>query len=243
MLRLLTEIQNITKRFYHYSQRKKKKRKKKKKYLYKNRLKESLFFMVTLNIAYMVSMACMVLFRDGLITSSLYVKFLFLYTSITVGFGFFLLPYKMKHYGFNSRNWRFNLKWGLVLGLMGSFLAVLLRIYLVKQGKKEFRFTPIPEWEFYIYPLSVYSQETMTRGFLQNYFTSLFEKTRKNQLIAIMLSSAIFAMMHLMYGFFLAAMVLIFSIALGYFYKKTYSIIGVYLIHFMVGTTMFYFKL
>jgi membrane protease YdiL (CAAX protease family) len=34
----------------------------------------------------------------------------------------------------------------------------------------------------------------------------------------------------------------LFSIVLGIFFDKTKSLVGVFLLHFMIGTSMFYFK-
>ncbi|MCB1157075.1 MAG: CPBP family intramembrane metalloprotease [Leptospiraceae bacterium] len=240
---LLEKLHLTTKNAYDYSRKNKSKKKKlKKKFIYKNRVRESVFFMLSLNGSYIISLSCMVLFRDGLIRSETYVKILFAYTCLTVLLGVFYLPYKLKHYGLNRKKLIYNLKMGSLLGLIGLILAVLIRISLVKSGRLEFRFRAIPEWEFFLYPFSVMAQETMIRGYLQSYFISLFDGSKKNEFVAIFLSSIIFGIMHLMYGFILAGLAFLFSIILGYFYRKSESLVGVLIIHFMTGTAMFYFK-
>lgn len=227
--------------FYTKNKSKKKKNLSQKK-VYKNKVKQSLFFMIALNGNYLLALVCMVLFRDGIITSTAYVKIIFIYTLIMVLMGVFYLPYKMQHYGWNWNGYKFNLLWGFVLGVLGAGAAVYTRYMLVRQGRTEFAFNPTPEWELYIYPISVIAQETMTKGYLQNYFEHMFEKTSMNRLIAILFSSIIFGLMHLMYGFLIMFLSTIFSVVLGFFFDKTKSLLGVFIVHFLIGTAMFYFK-
>jgi len=233
---MLVRIKNL------YNKNKSKIKNISKKKVYKNKVIQSLFFMIALNGNYLLALVCMVLFRDGIISSSLYVKIIFLYTLFMVIIGAFSLPYKMKHYGWNLNGVEFNLKWGILLGILGALIAIWIRLKLVEQGREEFRFNPNPEWELYIYPISVMAQETMTKGYLQNYFEHMFDKTNKSRLIAILFSSIIFGLMHLMYGFLIMGLSVLFSVALGLFFDKTKSLLGVFIVHFFIGTAMFYFK-
>ena len=225
-----------------YSKNKSPKKNLKPKEKNKSKVKHSLFFMLVINANYMLALICMALYRDGLLSSGSYVKILVGFTTLMVAAGIFFLPHRAKHYGLNLKRWKFNLGMGLGLGLIGVLISVFLRFKLIESGRTDFAFRTIPEWEFFIYPLSVFSQETMTRGFLQTYFHSLFEKSKLNDWIGIGLSSLIFGLMHLMYGFEIMGLSVLFSSILGYFYNKSGSILGVCITHFMVGTALFYFK-
>lgn len=225
-----------------YSKNKSKAKNISKKKIYKNKVQQSKFFMIALNGSYMLSLVCMVLFRDHEITAGMYVKIIFIYTLVMVLFGLFYLPYKMKYYGFNTWNLRYNITRGFPLALIGVCAAVYIRYLLVENGRSEFAFNPNPEWELYIYPISVIAQETMTKGFLQNYFEHMFDKTEQSKLISISLSSLIFSLMHLMYGFIIMGLSFLFSVMLGIFFDKSKSLIGVFIVHFLIGTAMFYFK-
>jgi membrane protease YdiL (CAAX protease family) len=225
-----------------YKSNKKKIKNQSEKLKYKTRLNQSVFFILALNATYMISLFCMVLFRDGEISSTQYVKIMFLFITLVVVSGFFLLPHRMRYYGLNLKEWRFNLKFGFLFGLICTISAIWIRMELIKQGKVEFQFRIFPEWEFYIYPLSVFSQEMMTKGYLQNYFQSIFDHTEFNTFLAIFISSLIFGLMHLMYGFGIMILSTLFSILLGIFYNQTKSLLGVYIVHFMTGTALFYFK-
>jgi membrane protease YdiL (CAAX protease family) len=238
-----TSTKPLTKKLQDfYLQKKSSKKKISKKKINKHKISQSVFFLISLNSIYILALCCMVLYRDTFITSETYVIVLFLFTLLLVIIGIFLLPYRVKHYGLNLNKWNFNLIYGILLGTIGSIIAFSIRLYLIQNGRSEFNYAFPPEWDLLYYPISVFSQETMTKGYLQNYFVNIFEKSKLNELIAIVLSSLIFSALHLMYGFLIMFFSLVFSVGLGFFYSKTKSILGVCITHFMIGTTFFYFK-
>ncbi|MEM7181363.1 MAG: CPBP family intramembrane glutamic endopeptidase [Spirochaetota bacterium] len=214
----------------------------KKAKVYENRLKQSIFFMFTVNGSYMLSLCCMYMFKEGIITQAIFVRTLFVYITITGLLGILYLPYSPIHFGLNTNRWRWNLKWGLQIGIFTTVLSLLFRFYLVASGRVDYRFQFSPGWDFYTYPISVFSQELVIRGYLQSYFVGLFSTSQYKRTIAILFSSMIFGVLHLMYGFLVAFMAYVFSILLGFFYEKTRSILGVCIIHFCTGISLFFFS-
>ena len=238
----VSENNDLTSKLFAYLQGKSELKKPKKKKAYKHKVKQSLFFMIVLNGCYLLTLVCMRLQASDIITTGVYVKLMFLYSVCMSFLGLFYLPHRPSHYGMNLNDLRFNLLWGTLLGILFAGFAVILRFYFVSKGRMEFAFNPIPEWEFFLYPFSVLAQEMIIRGYLQTYFISLFDYTIANKWIAILFSSIIFALLHLMYGFQVTIYCFLFSFVLSIFFDKTRSLVGVTIIHFLVGTAMFYFK-
>lgn len=210
--------------------------------LYENKVLQTNFFLVCIILNFSLSIFLVSLVSEKLISRTAYVRISFSVLLFTILVGLFVLPYKMRNYGINLNRLKFNLLYGILISIITSGLAILLRFYLVKQNYLEYSFNPVPELDFFIYPISVFTQEEMARGFLQNYFYSIYDKTNFNKFLSIFFSSLIFGIMHIPYGYAICLLSSFFSILLGYFYHESRSILGVCIIHFFTGTALFYFS-
>lgn len=207
-----------------------------------NRVVKSIFFMISLNGCYILIIICLPLYQSGKLSQAETVNSIFAYCAFTSLLGFVYLPYHPKHYGVNLNNLKYNLFWGLLIGLNLLVISILIRFVLIEQGFTEFEFNPRQNlFSVSLYPLSALSQEIVIRGFLQSYFFALFRNTKLQYLLSIGFSSIIFSAFHVMFGYIICILAFIFSIFMGIFYEKTRSLIGVFIIHSLTGLALFYF--
>ena len=164
------------------------------------------------------------------------------YSFFIVLIGIIVLPYHPSHYGINLNNLKFNLTVCLGLGILGLILTLLIRYFLfIKAGNSDFDFDFSFRFFYLIYPLTAIMQEIIIKGFFQSYFVAAFEGLRYKRLFAILLSSLVFAQLHLIFGFAFVALTFLYSILTGFLYEKTRSIVGISIIHFLIGAGFIYF--
>lgn len=84
-----------------------------------------------------------------------------------------------------------------------------------------------------IYWISSFGQELLARGIIQGSMQRLLRDTRGIQ--TIFLSSAIFAIMHINYGFVVIAITFLASLLFGYMYWRHKSLLGVTIVHGLLG--------
>lgn len=149
--------------------------------------------------------------------------------------GLFLLPYHPKHYGLNLYNLKQNLSWGIGIGIALSIISVGIRIWLVKMGYKQFEFYPHVDATLLIYPIFALSQELVIKGYFQSYFIALLKDNSHGQYIAILIASLVFGQLHVFMGMPVAAVTFLYALISGIIYEKSRSILGLTIIHTMVG--------
>lgn len=149
--------------------------------------------------------------------------------------GILLLPYHPKHYGLNLHNLKQNLYWGIGIGIMLSIISVGIRIGLVKLGYKQFAFYPHVDISLLLYPLFALSQELVIKGYFQSYFIALLKENIHGKYIAILIASLVFGQLHVFMGMPVAAVTFFYALISGIIYEKSRSILGLTIIHTMVG--------
>lgn len=124
-------------------------------------------------------------------------------------------------------------------GLM--VVLILIKLVLVFTGTME---TEKPFFDFSVYllrenmyyPVTVFFQETLSRGFLHNTINGVFVGKHKN-FVAILVSSALFSAVHIHKGLaFMIAAALLLSI-FGVIYNKQKSIWGLCIPHYFLSMT------
>jgi len=157
--------------------------------------------------------------------------------------GVFCLPYHPKYYGLNLNKLKLNLLLGFGIGGTGALISILIRIHLIRTGNHEFEFnfSPASFLFCFSYLISCFLQETLSRGFFQSYFIAVFRNNKKNRVLAIFLTALIFAQFHYIYSFGLALASFIYCFLTGFIYEKTRSVVGITIIHFLIGASMIQF--
>lgn len=210
--------------------------------LYKNRMKKSVFFMIIIIAGFLFDVLGTVLYYQNIISVDILLHSFNLYTIICFALGFVYLPYHPKHYGFNTNKLRFNLLLGFVGGGIGLVLAVGSRLLLVNNGLTDFAFDFTPKFSYFIYPVLVVVQDTLTKGYLQSYFVAVFDNTPHKKVKAVILSSIIFGIYHIPFGFELAVITFVYSVITGFIYEKSRSLLGVCILHYLTGIGIFCFN-
>ncbi len=158
--------------------------------------------------------------------------------------GLFYLPYHPRYYGLNFNRLKYNLAIGFGIGGAGAVICTFLRIYLIRSGNHEFGYNfSISSFSLcFTYLISCFLQDTLSRGFFQSYFIAVFRKNRTNRFIAIVLTALIFAQFHFIYSFGMALGSFIYCLITGFIYEKSRSVVGIIIIHFLIGASMIHFS-
>lgn len=149
--------------------------------------------------------------------------------------------YSLSEFGVTLKNWRLSLRDGVFFSigmiaftLLGLTLAGLLNYHpfgldlTTVKDQRLFNFGIV-----FGYLIHSYIQEFIIRGVA---LTSLKTFLRDDSGIkSIILTSAIFAILHLHEGLLVGLIAFIISIPLGIIYLRTYNLIGVTIIHFFLG--------
>ncbi len=210
-----------------------------------NRLKKSSFFLLAIfgyTAVYVIGLYLHFVYH---LSESIYADILYVYFALLVFIGIIELPYHPEHYGFNLKYLKWNLITGITIGAAGALAAILIRIKILVYYNPSFQFYTqnigfdIMHFLF-LYPLIVIVQEIVCKGFFQTYFFSMFSQHKMKKHIAVIISSFIFALSHLILGGQFFFITLLFSIILGYVYEKSRSLVGVVLLHYLTGVGMFF---
>ena len=211
--------------------------------LYRLRVKKSVYFITILVLSNALISLVATAYNRFNFSINLITKIYDLWFFILIISGIFYLPYHPRHYGLNMNRLKYNLTIGLLIGGTGAFISIMIRIYLIKSGHKEFSFN-LSTRSFILcsaYMVSCFLQDTLSRGFFQSYFVAVFRKNRWNRPISILLTSLIFAQFHYVYGFNLVIGSFIYCFITGFIYEKTRSVVGITIIHFLTGASMIHF--
>ncbi len=215
--------------------------------IHENRVKKSRFVISTLITANLISALGLALHHTNQVPAAWYAGILYLFMLVMLGLGTIVLPYPPRSYGFDFSEWRADLAESLVISALLVALAIVVRIQLVRAGFTLFAYRPPEGWLETVISVPVYLfaaliQEAVTRGYFQSYFVAIFEKGPANKVLAITLSSVVFAQFHLMYGLPVFALSFLLSLFLGWLYERRRSILGVTVIHATLGMGMLFFS-
>ena len=152
--------------------------------------------------------------------------------------------YPMSMFGVTTQNWKRAVAESLLALVPVLILLVLVKVYLVNNNP-EFAGKPIVDWSdwgprkmWLIYGPSSVAQEFTTRGFQQTCIERLLTGKYRTW-IAIILTSAQFAVVHLHYSFFTGMVAFSGGVFFGWLYSRHRTILGVSLIHYLVGQVTF----
>jgi len=213
------------------------------KILYRMRVAKSVFFITGLILSNTLIALLTVSYNKYHFNINLVTKAYDLWFFTLLVAGVFVLPYHPRYYGLNLNRLKYNLAIGFGVGGIGAVIAVLIRIHLIRTGNHEFEFNFSAASFFFCftYLVSCFLQDTLSRGFFQSYFIAVFRKNKTNRVIAIFLTALIFAQFHYIYSFGLALTSFIYCFTTGFIYEKTRSVVGITIIHFLIGASMIHF--
>lgn len=152
--------------------------------------------------------------------------------------------YPMSSFGLTWKNWKRSLVESLLvcipaLGFLIVFKALLVRYDPRFQGK------PVVEWGnwgpwqmFVIYVLVSSAQELSTRGFLQTCIERVLQGKGRT-VLAILLGSAEFGVVHLHYSFELGVLAFFGAVLFGSLYARHRTIFGITVAHYILGQCIF----
>jgi membrane protease YdiL (CAAX protease family) len=213
--------------------------------LYKNRAQVAGFFLIFFTAMALLNALLLYFVLQGQLTASRAadVGNLFLVFVLLLSFRF--VPYHPKHYGLNLNRWRYNLAWGSLWGGLLCILSVVYRIIMVRQGDalSGFYFSYFSIfYRFTIYVGVALCQELVARGYAQSILVSLFAGKPHGKWWAILIASLIFAQLHVMMGLGVFAITFVFGCLAGWFYERSRSILGVFIIHYVGGLGLLLFS-
>lgn len=211
------------------------------KRLYQNRLTKTAFFWIALLLSNTFTLFSLNLFYEKKLTINQFSDALHIFmTGVIVG-AFVLLPYHPKHYGLNFHRFRYNLVWGLAFGGFGFFAALGVRYLLLAWGNENINPSvemQLPNLVRYIFV--TLAEEIMIKGLFQSYFIALFDWFPYKKYLAVGLASLIFAQFHIFLGIPAFLVMFGYSFLSGLWYERSRSIVGVTLLHFIVGAAILY---
>lgn len=155
--------------------------------------------------------------------------------------------FKMAHFGWNLKNWPTVLITSLIISgiILGGIyaLAIAFPAWITDKNFIDWKFhlTADSSSEFFwitwlIYPLYCFSQEFIARGVIQTWLRDFLEDVHGYKSIWVM--SILMLIFQLPFGFMLAVLTFLNSLFLGFVYLKQKTLLGVFLIHFLIGISM-----
>jgi len=210
--------------------------------LYKNRLRKSVFIILSLVCAFSINILCIFLnLKYGFSLQKVSIIMQVLLTVVFIA-GIILLPYHPCHYGLNCNNLKRNIVTGISAGSAFLAVVILIRYNLFRSGYHHFGFCLSLTLTSFLYPVIVVIQETIIKGFFQSYFIVVMEKYRFSRFFAVFIASYIFAQFHILYSIPFFLMTFGFAFITGWIYERHRSIVGVSIIHFMAGGGFLFFS-
>lgn len=215
--------------------------------VHQNRVKKSRFVISALIGANAISTAGLALHHASILPAAHYAGILYIYMLGMLVLGKLFLPYPPASYGFDFSDWRRDTLEAVGISTLLILFTIAARIELVKAGFSNFAYRPAngvfdTVLSVVLYLAAAMIQEAVTRGYFQSYFVAIFEKGPANKILAIVLSSVVFAQFHLVYGFAVAGLSFFFSLFLGWLYERRRSILGVSIVHASLGMGMLFFS-
>lgn len=124
-----------------------------------------------------------------------------------------------------------------ILAALVAVLAVVLKHYDLVDGKP----TPFELWPALAYLVHSFLQELIARGFMQTSFQRFLDDEKGFS--AVFLTSSLFGLFHLQFGFDAVILTLVSGVIFGWFYLRTRNLAGVTMLHFFAGAYAFWFGL
>ncbi|EXJ14823.1 CPBP family glutamic-type intramembrane protease [Imhoffiella purpurea] len=134
-----------------------------------------------------------------------------------------------------------SLKEGILISVAFAGLVAILALTLYHFGAlpgHPGQFEPLPTFGYLIHS---FFQELVARGFLQTAFQRFLDDRKGVR--SVLLTSSLFGLFHLHFGFSAVALTLVSGVVFGLFYLRNPNIFGVTLLHFFVGGCAFWFGL
>ena len=128
-----------------------------------------------------------------------------------------------------------NIKEILLIGTTACLLLLALKTFLLYAGfpvKQRFIGGSITGASNYL--LTAFVQEFLARGVIQTSIQSLV-KGRYQKVLGILLTSLLFSLMHMPFGFIFMMSALLLSLALGYIFERHGDLWGCFLLHWVCG--------
>ncbi len=209
---------------------------------YKNRTSKALFSIICISSMLGLSLLAMYMFYQHDLSLEGYATLTKILLAVLFISGYFFLPYPISTYGFNRNNLDQVLKESIAISLFLLLMSIGFRHFLISIGFEQMRFRLNFRLDILFYPVFAFLQEIITKGFVQSYLYSAFDKYRHNKLFAIISSSLVFALSHLIHGYAVFAGIFFFSMFTGWYYERNRNIWGVTIIHTILGWSLFYFQ-
>jgi hypothetical protein len=157
---------------------------------------------------------------------------------VTLFIAFVLIKAKnmnMSNFGVNLNNWLSNSIVSFIItgaGVLTFYIAYYLSEKAVDETQVPpfFHIAPVMDWP--VIALACLAIELLARGFLQTLFQRFLNDERGY--LATILNSLILFLLFLSVGFKISASVLLISLPLGFIYAQQKSILGVFIIHFLL---------
>jgi membrane protease YdiL (CAAX protease family) len=206
--------------------------------LYKNRVIKSRFVLMNLLGAFTINIFTFYFYHHKFITLNNVMMLIHLYSAVALLSGFIYLPYHPKYYGFNLNKLSFSLKYGLLIGALCAGVALLVRYNLISGGSSQytFQFYFIPTMRMIIiYPFIALMQEAVIKGYIQSYIIALYEGGKNSRILANVISSLVFAQLHIAFGLDVVLGTFALSLVTGWMYEHTRSLLGSSIIHYLTG--------
>jgi membrane protease YdiL (CAAX protease family) len=213
--------------------------------MYKNRAQYAGLFLVIFTAMALLNALLLYFVMQNQLTGSRAADIGNIFLVFVLLLALYFSPYHPRHYGLNLNHWRYNLMWGGLWGVVLGALAVVYRVVMVKQGDALSGFYFSYFSIFYrltIYVVVSLCQEIVARGYMQSLLVGLFDGIPYARLWAIILASLVFAQLHIMMGLGVFVVAFIFGCLAGFFYERSRSILGVFMIHYIGGLGLLLFS-
>lgn len=144
--------------------------------------------------------------------------------------------YSLKDYGLTTHNWQKALKEGFTIGIITAVIYFIVMVsYRYLMGIPQVFSDEIFTLGELTYIPHAFLQEFLMRGIVQTLLQNFLDD--KKGFISIILSSILFSQSHLYGDPILFVLTFVLSISLGYIYLRHKNIIGVGIIHSILGFT------
>ena len=193
----------------------------------------------------LITCICIYLFMWSLLkfTLNIYLK-TSTYTKIIEGISFilflevtFFTSFSLKDIGLipNFKRWKKNLIETLVTGSVTCILLLLSKLILSWCGYKiKAYYIGGSTHGAYVYIFTAFIQEFLARGVMQTSIKSIM-KVKYQRFFSILLTSMLFSLMHIPFGFYFMISAFLLSIALSYIYERQQDIWGCTILHWACG--------
>ena len=139
--------------------------------------------------------------------------------------------------GVTTIDWKLSCKEGVIAGAVALGLIVVGVLVCQTVGiidSRPFQFDIIAKPHYFLH---TYGQEFLARGLLQNSLRRFFNDQKGYR--AVLLSSILFALLHMHFGLVAVFLTFVSSILLGVFYLRHQSLLGVSILHWSIGVAAF----